>query len=187
MPAAKAKRLHRGDIMSRETRSAVMSRIKGRDTKCELAVGALLRREGIRFDSHARDLAGRPDFVLRCERVVVFVDGDFWHGWRFSAWRLKLSEKWEEKIEKNIQRDRRNFQALRRAGWRVVRIWEHQVERSPEKCLARIRSAMAGGSGALPQAERSSCRRPKRTSHPDAKNANRAISSDRRRPAKPQT
>ena len=85
MISKKPKRLHRGDIMSRETRSAVMSRIKGKDTKCELAVGALLSGAGFRFETHARDLPGRPDFVLRDERVAVFVDGDFWHGWRFGG------------------------------------------------------------------------------------------------------
>ena len=118
-----------------------MARIRGKGTKPELLVAELLKSVGMVFEEHARDLPGRPDFVLRETRVVVFVDGDFWHGWNFPRRRLKLSEKWEAKIEGNRQRDARNFQALRRAGWRVIRIWEHQVERNPTQCLERVLSA----------------------------------------------
>jgi len=133
-------RLHRGDIMSPETRSRVMSRIRGKDTE-------LLRANGLDFDSHARDLPGRPDFVLRERRVAIFCDGDFWHGWRFPAWRLKLSEKWEDKIEATRRRDARNHRALRAQGWIVVRLWEHQIERSPDACAARILRACAASAG----------------------------------------
>ncbi|MBO4224737.1 very short patch repair endonuclease [Bradyrhizobium neotropicale] len=128
--------------MSPETRSRVMSRIRGRDTNPELVISALLRGQGLDFEVHARDLPGRPDFVFRDERVAVFCDGDFWHGWRFSRWRLKLSEKWEQKIERNRWRDARNHRLLRKAGWKVVRLWEHQIEASPEGCLDRILAAL---------------------------------------------
>lgn len=129
--------------MSPEKRSAVMARIRGRDTKPELAVAGLLDCMGLDYESHARDLPGRPDFVLREQRVVVLVDGDFWHGWRFAKWRLKLSEKWEQKIAGNIRRDARNRRLLRQAGWTVVRLWEHQVTSCPRRCRTRIRSALA--------------------------------------------
>jgi DNA mismatch endonuclease (patch repair protein) len=131
-------RLHRGDTMSPETRSRVMSRIRGAGTKPELAVEALLRESNLEFDSHAKDLPGRPDFVLRERRVAIFCDGDFWHGWRFPQWRLKLSEKWEAKIDANRRRDARNHRALRALGWIVVRLWEHQIERDPAACLELI-------------------------------------------------
>jgi DNA mismatch endonuclease (patch repair protein) len=140
---APAQRLLRGDIMCPEKRSALMSRIRGKGTKPELVIAALLRDEGITFEEHARDLPGRPDFVLRDARVAVFVDGDFWHGWRFSTWRLKLSEKWEAKVIANRERDARSSRALRRAGWRVVRLWEHQVDEDPARCLERIRRVVA--------------------------------------------
>lgn len=133
-----AKRLHRGDIMSPEKRSALMARIKGRDTGLERRMELMLRQSRRRFETHARDLPGRPDFVFRRARVAVFVDGDFWHGWRFPTWRLKLSEKWEVKIAANRRRDARNHAKLRRSGWTVVRIWEHQMERNPGACLRRI-------------------------------------------------
>ena len=109
-------RAHRGDIMSVETRSRVMSRIRGKDTGPERLTLALLLEAGIDLEQQARDLPGRPDFVLRQERIAIFVDGSFWHGWRFPAWRHKLSEAWEAKIEANRQRDRRNHARLRRWG-----------------------------------------------------------------------
>ena len=101
-------RRHRGDIMSPEKRSVVMSRIKGQDTGPERVVAAAMRKKGMRFESQARDLAGSPDFVFRKRKVAVFVDGDFWHGWRFPQWADKLSMKWEDKIAANRARDTRN-------------------------------------------------------------------------------
>src|ERR1035437_3986690 len=122
-------RTHRGDIMSPATRSRVMSRIRGKDTGPERLLAKLLAEAGLIAEQHARDLPGKPDFVLRARKVAIFVDGDFWHGWRFPSWRLKLSEKWEKKIESNRLRDARNHRLLRRRGWRVIRIWEHQIEK----------------------------------------------------------
>jgi len=133
----------RKDVMSVEKRSALMSRIRGKDTKPELAVGAMLSVMGLRPESHPRDLPGRPDFVLRDLRLAIFVDGDFWHGWRFPSWEHKLSPFWAEKIGKNRARDRRNFAKLRRAGWIVVRIWEHQLKKNPEQVADRIRALVS--------------------------------------------
>ncbi|MCF1504007.1 very short patch repair endonuclease [Afifella sp. H1R] len=137
-PGGDGTRQHRGDIMSAETRSAVMSRIKGRDTGPERAVASILLDLGLTPELQVRDLPGRPDFVFREQRVAIFVDGDFWHGWHFPRWRLKLSEKWEKKIEATRRRDARNHARLRRSGWRVLRIWEHQIEETPERVRERI-------------------------------------------------
>jgi DNA mismatch endonuclease, patch repair protein len=134
------KRLHRGDIMSPQKRSALMARIRGKHTGPERAVKEIIASLGLRPRRHVRDLPGCPDFVLHKLRVAIFVDGDFWHGWRFPRWRLKLSEKWEQKIESNRRRDARNFSRLRRSGWRVVRIWEHQVERDLDNVRRKLRS-----------------------------------------------
>jgi len=137
-------RRHRGDFMSAATRSAVMARIKGRDTGPELVLGAELQLNGCVWEGHARDLPGRPDFVFREQKLVVFVDGDFWHGWRFPQWRDKLSEKWEAKIAANRLRDARNHRRLRRSGWKVLRIWEHQLEQNPEQCTQRVLDVLGG-------------------------------------------
>lgn len=138
-------RQHRGDFMSPETRSRVMGRIKGKDTHPERQVQAMLEELGVAFVSHDRDLPGRPDFVLRQHSLCIFVDGDFWHGWRFDAWRMKLSEHWESKIAANKRRDELNRRRLRRAGWQVLRIWEHQIHDAPDRCRDRIRKLMEQG------------------------------------------
>lgn len=140
-------RRHRGDFMSSETRSAVMARIRGKNTGPERAVAAGLKAHKIDWDSHAGDLPGRPDFVFRDVQVAVFVDGDFWHGWRFPQWKDKLSEKWEAKIEATRKRDARNHRRLRRMGWVVVRVWEHQIKNDLHGCIERIVQAVSSRSG----------------------------------------
>lgn len=135
---AKARR-HRGDFMSPETRSSVMARIRGKETGPELLLAGEMNRLGLEWEEHARDLPGRPDFVFREARLAVFVDGDFWHGYRFSEWRDKLSETWEAKISGNIRRDVKNRSALRSLGWRVLRVWEHQVNSRPRATALRVK------------------------------------------------
>jgi DNA mismatch endonuclease (patch repair protein) len=134
---------HVGDIMSPEKRSAVMSRIRSKNTSPERTICRVLRRRKMHFSTHANDLPGRPDIIFRRVQLAVFVDGNFWHGWRFPLWQHKLSPKWRSKIWANRERDRRNFRKLRRLGWTVLRVWEHQVESSTGECLARIISAHA--------------------------------------------
>ncbi len=132
---------HQGDIMSPEMRSQVMARIKGKDTGPERTVVTALSELGLSFDQHVADLPGRPDVVFRDAKLAIFIDGDFWHGWRFPLWEHKLAEKWRDKITATRQRDQRNFCRLRHKGWRAIRIWEHQVESDPVKCVARILAA----------------------------------------------
>lgn len=134
---------NRGDVMSAATRSALMARIRGKDTKPERLVAEHLERSGLSFERHAKDLAGTPDIVFRTERVVVFIDGDFWHGWRFPLWKEKLTPYWQEKIEATRRRDARNFRRLRYQGWTVLRIWEHQVESDLARCVNRILEVLA--------------------------------------------
>lgn len=136
--SAGVQRRHKGDFLSPKVRSAVMSRIRGKDTLPERLVAEALRIRGIPWEGHARDLPGRPDFVFRDQRLVVFVDGDFWHGWRFPQWRDKLSIAWERKIEANRARDARNHRRLKRGGWKVVRLWEHQIHANLEQAIQRI-------------------------------------------------
>lgn len=127
-----------GDVMSSEKRSSLMARVRTRDTSPELTLSTALRRQGLRFRKHPSALPGRPDIVFVGARLAVFVDGDFWHGWRFPQWKHKLSEFWQRKIEQNRLRDQRNFRRLRRAGWLVVRIWEHQIEADVERCARLV-------------------------------------------------
>jgi DNA mismatch endonuclease (patch repair protein) len=120
-----------------------MQAIKGKGTSLERTMALLLRGRGLRPQLNVSHLPGKPDLAFCRLKVAVFVDGDFWHGWRFSLWRDKLSDYWKAKIEKNRVRDRRNFQRLRRMGWTVVRIWEHQLKRDPDRCVERVEEAIA--------------------------------------------
>lgn len=135
---------HRGDIMSAEKRSRVMSRIKGKNTKPERIIFALLEERNITFLKHVKTLPGRPDIVFHQAKIAVFIDGDFWHGWRFPLWQHKLSDKWREKIAATRKRDQQNFRKLRKQGWHVIRIWEHKIERAPEECIEQILKALDG-------------------------------------------
>ncbi|MGC1301962.1 MAG: very short patch repair endonuclease [Caulobacteraceae bacterium] len=134
--------------MSQEARSAVMAKIRGKDTGPERSLAAALLKRGLCWESHSVDLPGRPDFVFRQSHVAVFVDGDFWHGFRFHLWRDKLSEVWEAKIEANRSRDRRNRAALREAGWTVVRVWEHEIKRSAVRASRKVARAIEVASAA---------------------------------------
>ena len=131
------------DILTPAQRSYCMSRVKGRDNALESRVRSELHRRGWRFRKHVRDLPGKPDIVFRGARVVVFLDGDFWHGYRFSQWCDRLPEFWRTKIEANRTRDRRNFSRLRYAGWRVLRIWQHEIKRHFAACIERIEQALS--------------------------------------------
>jgi DNA mismatch endonuclease (patch repair protein) len=130
------------DNLTRKQRSYCMSQIKGKDTGLEIQVRKALRKRGFRFRTNVKELPGKPDIVLSKSRVVVFVDGDFWHGYRFPAWKKKVSEFWRIKIENNRERDVRNHRKLRRMGWKVIRIWQHQINHDFGRCLSRINSAI---------------------------------------------
>jgi DNA mismatch endonuclease (patch repair protein) len=130
------------DNLTPEQRSFMMSCVRSTDTTPELAIRRLAHARGLRFRKHCARLPGRPDLVFVRSRVVVFVDGDYWHGWRFSAWKEKLAPYWREKIEGNRRRDQRNFQQLRRGGWLVIRLWEHDIERDAGSCVDRIEAAV---------------------------------------------
>lgn len=126
------------DIMSPETRSRLMSRIKCSNTGPERLLSSLMHRQGLRYRRHFKELPGKPDFVFPKYRAVVFVDGDFWHGWQFDVWQAKLTPFWKNKLQGNIDRDRRNEAALEQLGWKYLRIWEHEVEEQPQQCLERV-------------------------------------------------
>ena len=131
------------DVFSKEKRSQVMSRIRGRGNKeTELAVALLLRRHRMSGWRRHPAIFGRPDFVFRKRRVVVFVDGCFWHSCKQHA-NLPANNRrfWAEKLAANKKRDRVVSAELRRAGWRVVRVWEHDL-RQPEKVVRRIAQAL---------------------------------------------
>jgi DNA mismatch endonuclease (patch repair protein) len=117
------------DRVSKETRSRVMASVRSKNTKLEDRLVAILEGAEISgFVRYAHGLPGTPDIAFPKERVTVFLDSCFWHGCPKHLRRPSSNKPyWEEKIRKNIRRDRRQRVALRKLGWSVVRVWEHDL------------------------------------------------------------
>jgi DNA mismatch endonuclease (patch repair protein) len=130
------------DTLTPEQRRKAMQLVKTKDGPLEHAVRSALHRKGYRFRKHLKSLPGKPDIVFTRQKVAIFVDGDFWHGYHFNKWRDKMGPYWQNKIEGNIARDKKNFSTLRRRGWIVVRLWGHQVKKDLPACIERIESAL---------------------------------------------
>ncbi len=116
-----------------------MSKIRSKNTKSEVLVFRELRKRGIYFQKHYKRAAGNPDIALPRKKKAVFIDGDFWHGYQFSKLKKRLPKKyWLAKIERNIKRDRKNRAQLRKEGWEVLRVWEHEVHKNFRKAIDKI-------------------------------------------------
>jgi DNA mismatch endonuclease, patch repair protein len=134
------------DSLTKARRSWNMSRIKGKDTAPEKIVRSILHRLGYRFRLHKTKLPGRPDVVLPKHKTIVFVHGCFWHrhkNCKDATMPKTRREWWQAKLEGNAARDRRNQSALRRAGWRVLTVWECETEK-PEKLTRRLERLLSG-------------------------------------------
>jgi DNA mismatch endonuclease (patch repair protein) len=131
------------DNVDRATRSRMMSRIGSSDTAPEIIVRSYLHRAGLRFRLHERALPGTPDVVLPKWRVALFVHGCFWHrhrNCRFAYTPKSNRRFWKTKFAANVSRDAEKATQLRRAGWRVLTIWECQL--SPAR-LHRLAASIA--------------------------------------------
>ena len=132
------------DIFTPEKRSWVMSRIRSKDTGIERKMCSLFRKNGLHYRRHPK-IFGSPDFIVE-KSVLVFCDGDFWHGYKYDS-KKKMNKKfWREKIEGNMKRDKRTNRLLRSRGYSVLRLWEHDINRNPDKCVQKVRKAATGGS-----------------------------------------
>ena len=124
------------DVFSRKKRSWIMSRIRSKNTSIDVRMREMLSEAGARFEMYP-DLFGSPDFQVG-NNVLVFCDGDFWHGYRYAEKKRSAKKYWREKIEGNMRRDRKVSRRLRRDGWAVLRIWEHDIKKNPDKCMRKI-------------------------------------------------
>ncbi|WP_310184669.1 DNA mismatch endonuclease Vsr [Mesorhizobium sp. BE184] len=121
------------DRISKAQRSANMRKIKGKDTAPELVVRRAVHGLGFRYRLHRRDLPGNPDLVFGPRRKVIFVHGCFWHQHSdCRAGRIPEANAtyWKPKLQRTIERDRRNIAALEDAGWRVLVLWECEITTS---------------------------------------------------------
>ena len=146
------------DVFDAAKRSAVMRRVKGRDTKPEMKVRRLLTRLGARYRLHRKDLPGSPDIVLPGRRLALFVHGCFWHGHdcaRGSRVPQQNRDYWTGKVARNRARDEAAREALAAGGWRVETIWE--CEMKDETALeARLAALLQAASDRSPASTRSS-------------------------------
>ena len=134
------------DIYSKTKRSLIMSRIRGtQNLKTELVLARLLRKYGIVGWRRHQRLKGRPDFVFPTRRVVIFVDGCFWHNCPLHGSQPSTNKAfWLAKIRQNQQRDRLVNTVLKNSGWAVLRIWQHELTKTNEsKCINRIRRVLS--------------------------------------------
>lgn len=127
------------DVMSAAKRSALMSRIRGSNTGPELALRRAMWADGLRYRLDFRIGRVRPDLVFVRERLAVFVDGCFWHGCpQHSTIPKHNRDFWAQKLRRNRERDAESTLRLEAEGWRVLRLWEHEIEASPADCARRI-------------------------------------------------
>lgn len=124
------KKIRENDKLTLRLRSLLMSKIHSRGTKLELFLITLLKRSvKNKFITNVKELQGKPDVVFPKEKLCVFVDSDFWHGWQYPRWKhLLKNDSWREKINNNRKRDIKTSHLLKRKGWKVIRIWEHQLK-----------------------------------------------------------
>jgi len=125
------------DIFSKEKRSWVMSRIRSKDTKIESIFASKMKENKIKFKRYPK-LLGRPDFLVG-KNIVVFIDGCFWHRCPIHYREPKTKKNfWTPKIERNVQRDKAVNKSLKKEGYKIIRFWEHEVEKNPERGIRKI-------------------------------------------------
>ena len=119
-----------GDIYSKRKRSEIMSKISGTGTKPEILVRKYLFSKGFRFRKNDKRLPGRPDIVLPKYKTVIFIHGCFWHGHHCKAGKLPETNKefWENKINSNMERDKKNQHKLEKLGWKIIIVWQCKLK-----------------------------------------------------------
>ena len=132
------------DIWNKKKRSQVMSRIRSKNTKPELLLRSSLHRLGLRYTLHDKNLPGKPDLVFPKYNTVVFVHGCFWHHHeKCIDGKIPKSKYWQDKILSTLQRDKKHKRVLKRSGWKVIIVWECEVEKkkfSASKLASVIRN-----------------------------------------------
>lgn len=95
---------------------------------------------GYRYRKNYKKVPGSPDIAFVSRKIAIFIDGDFWHGYRYDKEKSKLPKFWRDKIERNIKRDQRNRRLLKKMEWTYIRFWEHEVKRNSKKCLGIVKT-----------------------------------------------
>jgi DNA mismatch endonuclease (patch repair protein) len=131
------------DTRTKEQRSRIMAAVRGKHTSPEVALRKALYAAGLRgWRCHYKRAPGTPDMAWPGRRVAVFVDGAFWHGHPSRHKPGRSGAYWDEKIERNVARDRRVDRELRSLGWEVVRVWDFEVRKNLEAVVRRVEAAL---------------------------------------------
>jgi DNA mismatch endonuclease Vsr len=132
------------DVVDKATRSRIMSRVRSKDTRLEIAFRQALWAAGLRgWRCNVRRVTGTPDVAWQGRRVAVFVDSAWWHG-HPSRWRPgRHAPAWDHKIKRNRRRDAEVNRVLAEEGWTVIRIWDFEFAEDPDGCVERVRRAYA--------------------------------------------
>lgn len=123
-------------MLNNVTRKRMQSNTSN-DTSIEMILRCSLFRRGIRYRKNVKSILGKPDIAIKKYKLLVFCDGDFWHGKKYHG--VKTNEHfWDEKIKRNRERDLENTIQLRDEGWTVLRFWESEIKEDIEKCVDKI-------------------------------------------------
>ena len=126
------------------SRSENMRRIKSKGTKIEKLLGKAMWAEGLRYRKNCKDVFGKPDFCFKGKKIAIFCDSEFWHGKKFlEGERFKTNaDFWEEKIKRNIERDKIVNETLKKEGWIVLRFWGRDIENNVIFCVKKIKKVV---------------------------------------------
>lgn len=134
------------DVFTKKKRSEIMAAIRGKNTLLETdflkLLSASIYPKGYRYRKHY-SLPGKPDIAFIKQKIAIFIDGNFWHGYQFHKQKKRLPKAyWVKKIANNIKRDRSINLKLRKTGWTVMRFWEAEIKKEPLKIIAKIESKL---------------------------------------------
>lgn len=131
------------DTVSKKKRSEIMSRIKSKDTKIEIEFRKAIWKTGLRYRKNPKGYFGKPDLVLKKYKTVIFIDSCFWHGCKKHC-RIPATRKdyWIPKIERNKQRDKEVNRHYKKIGWKIIRIWEHDIKKQMNLDMERLKKKL---------------------------------------------
>lgn len=127
------------DIFSKKKRSEIMSKVKSKDTKIEIEFRKAIWKAGFRYRKNPSGYFGKPDLISKKNKTIIFIDSCFWHGCKKHC-RLPSTRKnyWLPKIERNKQRDKEVNRHYKKLGWKIIRVWEHDLKKINKSALAKI-------------------------------------------------
>ncbi|MBR3122412.1 very short patch repair endonuclease [Candidatus Saccharibacteria bacterium] len=132
------------DNLTKEQRHKNMQRIRSRDTIIEVKLRRALWHEGIRYRKNYKNLPGKPDIAITKYKIAIFCDSSFFHGRDFKTKKKPATnaDYWNEKIQKNIERDREIERSLKALGWTVIRFWDDDINKHLDECIQAVKEVI---------------------------------------------